>query len=102
MTNRGTLNLVDIEQKTVVGRVKWFNNQKGFGFIIHESDPDIFVHHTAIRMDGYRTLKQGEEVRFDLVETDKGLQAINVMRTVEEGADAPEESAEAKQPASEA
>lgn len=80
MTNRGTLNLVDVEQKTVVGRVKWFNNQKGFGFIIHESDPDIFVHHTAIRMDGYRTLKQGEEVKFDLVETDKGLQAVNVTR----------------------
>jgi CspA family cold shock protein len=72
-----------VEQKTVVGRVKWFNNQKGFGFIIHESDPDIFVHHTAIRMDGYRTLKQGEEVQFDLVETDKGLQAVNVTRMAE-------------------
>lgn len=64
----------------VVGRVKWFNNQKGYGFIVYGDTPDIFVHHTAIRMEGYRTLKQGEEVKFSLVETNKGLQAVDVER----------------------
>lgn len=66
----------------VLGEVKWFNNQKGYGFIVHGESPDIFVHHTAINMDGYRTLKQGEQVNFDLVSTNKGLQAVNVRRTV--------------------
>lgn len=65
-------------QEGVVGEVKWFNNQKGYGFIVFGEHPDIFVHHSAIKMDGYRTLKQGGEVRFDLVVTDKGLQAHNV------------------------
>lgn len=65
----------------VLGQVKWFNNQKGYGFIVHGDSPDIFVHHTAIDMDGYRTLKQGEEVHFDLLSTNKGLQAVNVRRT---------------------
>lgn len=65
----------------VLGEVKWFNNQKGYGFIVHGESPDIFVHHSAIDMDGYRTLKQGEEVHFDLVSTNKGLQAVNVRRT---------------------
>jgi CspA family cold shock protein len=64
----------------VAGEVKWFNNQKGYGFIVYGDSPDIFVHHTAINMEGYRTLKQGEEVHFDLVSTDKGLQAVNVRR----------------------
>jgi len=62
------------------GIVKWFNNQKGYGFITIEDRPDIFVHHSAIHMDGYRTLRQGEEVEFDLLETNKGLQAQNVKR----------------------
>ena len=64
------------------GKVKWFNEQKGFGFIIREAEPerDIFVHHTAIKMDGFRTLRQGEEVSFELLESDKGLQARNVVR----------------------
>ena len=66
----------------VVGRVKWFNNQKGYGFIVYGDTPDVFVHHTAIRMEGYRTLKQGEEVKFSLVETNKGLQAVDVERVV--------------------
>lgn len=61
-----------------LGTVKWFNNQKGYGFITIEATPDIFVHHSAIKMDGYRTLRQGESVAFDLLETAKGFQAQNV------------------------
>lgn len=61
-----------------MGEVKWFNNQKGFGFINIEGTPDIFVHHSAISMEGYRTLRQGEGVSFELFETAKGFQALNV------------------------
>ncbi len=71
---------IELEKKPLVGRVKWFNNQKGYGFIVHETDPDIFVHHSAIQMEGYRTLKQDEAVQFELVTTSKGLQAVNVTR----------------------
>ncbi len=63
------------------GRVKWFNNQKGYGFIVVDGLSDIFVHHSAIKMDGYRTLKQDAEVTFDLIETEKGYQALNVVPT---------------------
>ena len=77
MSTNGALTPV---QTALVGRVKWFNNQKGYGFIVYEDAPDIFVHHSAIHMEGYRTLKQDETVQFDLVETDKGLQAANVSR----------------------
>ncbi len=63
------------------GRVKWFNDAKGFGFITLEgSDKDCFVHHTAIQTDGFRTLTQGELVEFDMVERDKGPAAENVVR----------------------
>ena len=71
---------IEAEKKPLLGRVKWFNNQKGYGFIVHETDPDIFVHHSAIQMEGYRTLKQDEVVQFELVSTSKGLQAVNVTR----------------------
>ena len=54
---------------------KWFNNAKGFGFIGREDGPDVFVHYSAIQSDGYRTLKDGDEVEFDIVEGQKGLQA---------------------------
>jgi CspA family cold shock protein len=64
-----------------VGTVKWFNDAKGFGFISQESGDDVFVHHTAITMDGFRTLKEGEQVEFDVVRGPKGLQAANVRRT---------------------
>jgi CspA family cold shock protein len=62
------------------GVVKWFNNAKGFGFIEREGEPDVFVHHSAISMDGFRTLNQGERVAFEVVEGPKGLQARNVVR----------------------
>jgi len=62
----------------VNGFVKWFNNQKGFGFIEYKLDQDVFVHYSAIDMDGYRTLHEGDYVNFRLIETGKGLQASNV------------------------
>ena len=60
------------------GKVKWFNNEKGYGFIEYKEDEDIFVHYSAIRQDGYKTLSEGQRVEFDLIETPKGLQAVNV------------------------
>jgi CspA family cold shock protein len=71
------------EEKTAMkeeGSVKWFSDQKGYGFIVHGDSPDIFVHHSAIQMDGFRTLKEGESVIYDLMESPKGLQAVNVLR----------------------
>lgn len=59
-------------------KIKWFNNDKGYGFIENNEGEDIFVHYTEINMDGYKTLREGETVCFDLVETPKGLQAHNV------------------------
>ena len=64
-----------------IGKVKWFNETKGYGFIEQEGDRDVFVHYTAIRMDGYRTLKEGQPVEFDILETPKGLQAAEVTCT---------------------
>ena len=62
------------------GKVKWFNNAKGFGFIGREDGPDVFVHYSAVQVDGYKTLKDGDEVEFDIVEGQKGLQAESVVR----------------------
>lgn len=62
----------------MVGRVKWFNNKKGFGFIEYKENLDIFVHYSSIMIEGYKTLAEGQMVEFDLVETEKGLQAKNV------------------------
>ena len=59
-------------------RVKWFNNTKGFGFIEFEGGEDIFVHYSAIKADGYKTLSEGQEVSFNLVSTKKGYQAHDV------------------------
>lgn len=61
------------------GRVKWFNNDKGYGFIDYPNNEDIFVHYSAIKQEGYKTLSEGQLVEFDLIETAKGLQAINVL-----------------------
>lgn len=66
------------------GRVKWFNNEKGYGFIDHPTGEDIFVHYSAIKQDGYKSLLEGQMVNFDLIETAKGLQAINVVVCAEE------------------
>jgi CspA family cold shock protein len=63
-----------------IGTVKWFNDAKGYGFISQEGGEDVFVHHTAIQMDGFRTLKEGERVEFDVTQGPKGLQAANVRR----------------------
>ena len=60
------------------GTVKWFNNTKGYGFIEYGDLEDIFVHYSAIKKDGYKTLKEGNVVDFKLIETAKGLQAIDV------------------------
>ena len=65
------------------GIKKWFNNEKGYGFITGSVDEDIFVHYTAIKQDGYKTLSEGQIVEFNLIKTDKGLQATNV-KTVNE------------------
>jgi CspA family cold shock protein len=62
------------------GVIKWFNNAKGYGFIAREGAVDVFVHHSAIKMEGFRTLNEGDEVVFDVVEGPKGLQAANVSR----------------------
>ena len=60
------------------GTVKWFNDAKGFGFIERENGADVFVHHTAIEGEGFKSLKEGQQVEFDVVETPKGLQAEEV------------------------
>ena len=60
------------------GTVKWFNNEKGFGFISQSDGADVFVHHSAIDMNGYRSLAEGQSVEFEVQETPKGLQAANV------------------------
>ncbi len=60
------------------GTVKWFNNTKGYGFIEYGDLEDIFVHYSAIRKEGYKTLKEGNSVDFKLIETAKGLQAVDV------------------------
>ena len=62
------------------GTVKWFNDSKGYGFISQPTGDDVFVHFSRIVGEGFRTLKEGEEVEFELKETDRGLQAENVVR----------------------
>lgn len=62
------------------GRVKWFNDSKGYGFITRESGPDVFVHFSAIEGDGFRTLAEEQEVEFEVVQGVKGLQAQNVLK----------------------
>ena len=62
----------------MIGRVKWFNNEKGYGFIDYKENEDIFVHYSAIEVEGYKTLSEGQLVEYKLVETSKGYQAINV------------------------
>jgi len=62
------------------GKVKWFNSEKGYGFIESDAGTDVFVHFSAITMDGYKTLEEGAEVQFEVIEGAKGPQAANVSR----------------------
>jgi cold shock protein len=63
------------------GKVKWFNNSKGYGFIGRNSGPDVFVHYSAITGNGFRTLQEGDSVEFEIVQGSKGPQAANVVKT---------------------
>ena len=63
------------------GKIKWFNNEKGYGFIEREDGDDVFVHFSAIQGDGYKTLDEGQDVTFDIVEGARGPQAANVVKT---------------------
>lgn len=80
----------------MLGRVKWFDAQKGYGFIEREGEPDVFVHYSAIQQDGFKTLEDGEEVEFELVHGDRGPQAHSVIRLgqSEEASETAEEGAE--------
>lgn len=62
------------------GVVKWFNNAKGYGFLGRDTGPDVFVHYSAIQSNGYKSLKEGDEVEFEVVQGDKGPQADQVIR----------------------
>ena len=62
------------------GTVKWFNDKKGFGFIQQESGPDVFVHYSAIKGEGFKSLQEGQQVEFDVTTDDKGAKAHNVVK----------------------
>ena len=64
------------------GKVKWFDNKKGFGFIAQETGQDVFVHHTSIAGQGFKTLQEGEMVNFEVIDSDKGPKALNVQRAL--------------------
>lgn len=70
---------VDMAGERVSGTVKWFNDDKGFGFIEREGGQDVFVHHTAIQMEGFKTLKEGQKVTMEVTQSQKGPQAENVI-----------------------
>ncbi|HJC36361.1 MAG TPA: cold-shock protein [Candidatus Merdibacter merdavium] len=65
----------------MTGKVKWFNAEKGYGFITSDEGKDIFVHYSAIQADGFRSLEEGQKVSFEIVESDRGQQAANVVVT---------------------
>ncbi|HHX78040.1 MAG TPA: cold shock domain-containing protein [Firmicutes bacterium] len=64
----------------MLGKVKWFNQEKGYGFIEREEGRDVFVHYSAIQQEGFKTLAEGDEVEFDIVEGERGPQAANVVK----------------------
>ncbi|NLO74203.1 MAG: cold shock domain-containing protein [candidate division WS1 bacterium] len=72
------------------GRVKWFDARKGYGFIEREGEDDVFVHYSSIQMEGYKALEDGEEVEFEIVQSDRGPQAANVTRLTKASSSAPE------------
>jgi CspA family cold shock protein len=63
-----------------IGKVKWFNDAKGFGFLSREGGPDVFVHHSEIRAEGFKSLSEGQQVRFEIVDSPKGPRAANVSK----------------------
>ena len=63
------------------GKVKWFSDAKGYGFIAREGEEDVFVHYSSIQVEGYRSLSQGQDVEFEITKVPKGLQAANVKRS---------------------
>lgn len=65
------------------GKVKWFNEKKGYGFIEQENGGDVFVHYSAIKGEGFKTLAEGQKVEFEVVQGEKGPQAVNVMKAPE-------------------
>ena len=69
------------EVRQMTGKVKWFNAEKGYGFITSDEGKDIFVHYSAIQADGFRSLEEGQKVSFEIVESDRGQQAANVIVT---------------------
>ncbi|MBB5210373.1 cold shock domain-containing protein CspD [Microbulbifer hydrolyticus] len=82
------------------GTVKWFNNAKGYGFILaDEGGEDLFAHYSAIQMEGYRTLKAGQQVNFDIIEGDKGYHAANISIATAESPKAPVSAPQAGQAA---
>ena len=68
-----------MSEERVAGTVKWFNDSKGFGFIEQEGGSDVFVHHSAIQAEGFKSLKEGQAVTMEVVDGQKGLQAENVL-----------------------
>jgi len=73
-------NLIKEVRALAEGIVKWFSNKKGYGFIEQEGDKDLFVHHSAINMTGFKTLEKGDRVSFDVEESDRGPEAKNVTK----------------------
>jgi CspA family cold shock protein len=84
--SKSNLTTVKREEITMAtGRVKWFNNAKGYGFILPDDDTtDLFAHYTSIKMEGYKTLKAGQVVNFEVIEGNKGQHAVNIMPELEE------------------
>jgi CspA family cold shock protein len=82
-----------MEKGMALGRVKWFDPNKGFGFIVNEDGMDVFVHYTEISQEGFRCLRTGQEVEFKLVDSEKGMQGKSVRIISEEDASTKSESA---------
>jgi CspA family cold shock protein len=80
------------------GRVKWFDARKGYGFIEREGEEDVFVHYSSIQMEGYKALEDGEEVEFEIVRSDRGPQAANVVRSAKAAVAPPPDAVEPSQP----